>query len=61
MMTVGVRMLARTGDPNHSAIPRWLPYGKERRDTMILDVPFRAEQAPRQEELDAWRGIEPRR
>jgi para-nitrobenzyl esterase len=52
---------ARTGDPNHPAIPAWRPYGTERRDTMILDVPCRAEQAPRQEELDAWRGIEVRR
>jgi para-nitrobenzyl esterase len=52
---------ARNGDPNHPAIPAWRPYGVERRDTMILDVPCRAEQAPRQEELDAWRGIEVRR
>ncbi|MFI5314343.1 MAG: carboxylesterase/lipase family protein [Myxococcota bacterium] len=52
---------ARNGDPNHPAIPTWRPYTKERRDTMILDVPCRAEQAPRQEELDAWRDIEVRR
>ena len=52
---------ARSGDPNHAAIPAWRPYTKERRDTMILDVPCRAEQAPRQEELDAWRDIEVRR
>ena len=52
---------ARNGDPNHGAIPTWRPYTKERRDTMILDVPCRAEQAPRQEELDAWRDIEVRR
>jgi para-nitrobenzyl esterase len=52
---------ARSGDPNHAGIPSWRPYSKERRDTMILDVPCRAEQGPRQEELDAWRGIELRR
>jgi para-nitrobenzyl esterase len=52
---------ARNGDPNHPALPHWRPYTGERRDTMILDVPPRAEQAPRQEELDAWRGIEVRR
>lgn len=52
---------ARAGDPNHAGIPTWRPYTKERRDTLIFDVPPRAEQAPRQEELDAWRGIEVRR
>ncbi len=52
---------ARSGDPNHTGLPTWRPYTKERRDTMILDVPCRAEQAPRQEELDAWRDIEVRR
>ncbi len=52
---------ARAGDPNHAGIATWRPYTKERRDTMILDVPCRAEQAPRQEELDAWRDIEVRR
>jgi para-nitrobenzyl esterase len=52
---------ARNGDPNHSGLPAWRPYTKERRDTMILDVPPRAEQAPRQEELDSWRDIEVRR
>ena len=52
---------ARFGDPNHAGIPTWRPYTKERRDTMILDVPCRLEQAPRQDELDAWRDIEVRR
>ncbi|HTO54070.1 MAG TPA: carboxylesterase/lipase family protein [Myxococcota bacterium] len=61
LMTATWLAFARTGDPNHAAIPHWRPYTKERRDTMILDVPCRAEQAPRQEELDAWRGIELRR
>ncbi|HTO70207.1 MAG TPA: carboxylesterase/lipase family protein [Myxococcota bacterium] len=52
---------ARNGDPNHAGLPSWRPYTKQRRDTMILDVPPRAEQAPRQEEIDAWRDIEVRR
>ena len=52
---------ARSGDPNHSGLPAWRPYTRERRDTMLLDVPPRAAQAPRQEELDAWRGVELRR
>jgi para-nitrobenzyl esterase len=52
---------ACSGDPNHAGIPQWRPYTKERRDTLIFDVPCRAESAPRQEELDAWRDIELRR
>jgi para-nitrobenzyl esterase len=52
---------ARNGDPNHAALPAWKPYTAERRDTLIFDVPPHAEQAPRQEELDAWRGIDLRR
>ena len=52
---------ARSGDPNHAALPAWKPYTAAHRDTLIFDVPPRAEQAPRQEELDAWRGVELRR
>ena len=52
---------ARSGDPNHAALPAWRPYTAEHRDTLIFDVPPRAERAPRQEELDAWRGVEVRR
>jgi para-nitrobenzyl esterase len=52
---------ARNGDPNHSAIPAWRPYTKERRDTFIFDVPPRAEQAPRSEELEAWGDFDARR
>jgi para-nitrobenzyl esterase len=52
---------ARNGDPNHAGLPAWKAYTAERRDTLIFDVPPRAEQAPRQDELDAWRGVEIRR
>ncbi len=52
---------ARNGDPNHSGLPTWRPYTKERRDTMLLDVPPVAAQAPRQEEIDAWDGFQARR
>jgi para-nitrobenzyl esterase len=52
---------ARSGDPNHAGLPAWKPYTRAQRDTMILDVPPRADQAPRQEEIDAWRDIEVRR
>jgi len=45
---------ARSGDPNHPAIPRWEPYSTANRSTMILDVPCRIEVDPYREELDAW-------
>ena len=46
---------ARNGDPSHAGLPAWRPYSAEQRNTMIFDVPCRAEVAPRQEEIDAWR------
>jgi para-nitrobenzyl esterase len=46
---------ARRGDPSHAGLPAWKPYSAEQRNTMILDVPCRAEVDPRREELDAWR------
>ena len=49
---------ARTGDPNHPGIPTWAPYTTTRRDTMIFDVPCRAEQDPAREERLAWEGME---
>lgn len=51
---------ARTGNPTHDGIPKWLPYSSADRATMILDVPSRLEHDPRPEERQAWEGIEPR-
>jgi len=48
---------ARNGDPNHPGIPTWKPYTIENRETMLFDVPCRAERDPAREELDAWEGI----
>ena len=48
---------ARNGDPKHSGIPTWKPYTIENRETMLFDVPCRAEHDPAREELDAWEGI----
>ena len=41
---------ARTGDPNHSGLPRWRPYSLERRETMVLDRTSRMENDPRGDE-----------
>jgi para-nitrobenzyl esterase len=38
---------AATGDPNHAGLPRWDPYTPQRRATLVLDVPPRAEIDPR--------------
>ncbi|WP_022681835.1 carboxylesterase/lipase family protein [Sphingobium bisphenolivorans] len=42
--------LARTGKPDHRAIPAWPQYGLERRGTMIFDQQVRVENDPRREE-----------
>jgi len=52
---------ARTGDPNHSGIPKWSPYCAKHRVTMLFDVPCRTQVDPGREELDAWEGMELRR
>ena len=46
---------AHRGDPSHEGLPTWSPYSSEHRNTMIFDVPCRAELDPRREEIDAWR------
>ncbi|MBU4316183.1 MAG: carboxylesterase/lipase family protein [Proteobacteria bacterium] len=51
---------ARTGDPNHGAMPRWEPYDLERRATMIFDVPPKLEYDPWREERLAWKDAPPK-
>jgi para-nitrobenzyl esterase len=48
---------ARSGDPNHSGLPHWMPYSADERHTMVFDVPSRAKIDPRREERQAWEGI----
>jgi para-nitrobenzyl esterase len=38
---------ARTGDPNHPGLPAWAPYTLPRRQTLIVDAPFRMADDPR--------------
>ncbi|WP_138511049.1 carboxylesterase/lipase family protein [Maricaulis alexandrii] len=42
--------LARTGTPQHTALPDWQPYTMENRETMVFDWPPRLENDPRGEE-----------
>ncbi|MFN3817283.1 carboxylesterase family protein, partial [Brevundimonas sp.] len=42
--------LARSGDPNHPGLPRWAPYGLERRQTMLFDIDSRMADDPRGDE-----------
>lgn len=39
--------LARRGDPNHAGLPRWEPYGLDRRQTLLLDEECRLADDPR--------------
>ena len=45
---------ARSGDPNHEAIPSWEPYESERRTTMLFDLPTAVEDDPYAEEREVW-------
>ncbi len=49
-MSDALLAFARTGDPNHSGLPRWTPYSLERRETIVMDLPPRMENDPRGDE-----------
>jgi para-nitrobenzyl esterase len=49
--------LARTGDPNHEALPHWPAYGVDQRSTMRFDVTPTVEHDPRSGERASWEGI----
>jgi para-nitrobenzyl esterase len=38
--------LARTGNPNHKALPNWPAYTREKRAVMVFDTPCRVENDP---------------
>lgn len=46
--------LARTGSPQHAALPEWTPYSMENRETMIMDLPPRLENDPRGAERELF-------
>lgn len=41
---------ARTGSPQTQALPQWVPYGMEKRETMLMDLPPALAPDPRGEE-----------
>ena len=50
LMSEAFIALARTGTPQHAALPDWQPYTMENRETMVFDWPPRMENDPRGEE-----------
>lgn len=46
-MSESLLAFARTGDPNHKAIPSWPPYNLSRRATMVFDVAAKVVDDPR--------------
>ena len=48
---------ARTGDPNHDALPQWPPYELPRRPTMVFDRECRVADDPLSDERRAWDSI----
>jgi len=48
---------ARSGDPNHEALPLWTQYDEERRPTMVFDRESALEDDPLGAERRAWQGI----
>lgn len=50
MMSETFIALARTGNPNHAALPDWAPYSLAHRETLVFDWPPRMENDPRGQE-----------
>ena len=56
-MSDALLAFARTGNPNHAALPAWKPYSLERRETMVLDDPSRLENDPRGDERRLYQRV----
>ena len=49
---------ARTGDPSHPGLPRWLPYSLERRETMVLGENCELVDDPDAAERQLWDDVD---
>jgi para-nitrobenzyl esterase len=47
LMSEALLAFARTGNPQHSGLPQWEPYGLERRQTLLFNVPPQLADDPR--------------
>ncbi len=56
-MSGSLAALARTGNPNHEALPSWPAYTLDRRTTLCFDVAPAVEDDPRGAERACWPGI----
>lgn len=45
---------ARTGNPNHDGIPKWVSYDSKKRATMFIGKEIKVEEAPFDDERAAW-------
>jgi para-nitrobenzyl esterase len=50
MMSESWLAFARSGDPGHAGLPRWIPYDLKTRTVMLFDVPPTAEHDPLRDE-----------
>lgn len=57
LMSEAMIALARTGDPNHAALPEWRPYTMDHRETMVFDWPPRMENDPRGAERELFASV----
>ena len=46
-MSAALLAFAKTGNPNDATIPKWKPYSRAQRETMVFDVPSHLENDPR--------------
>ena len=48
---------ARSGDPTHKNIPKWVPYDLKKRSTMILGTGVHLREDPFGQERRVWEGL----
>jgi len=54
MMSRAWAAFARTGKPDHGAIPHWAVYTLEKRETLLFNIPPRIASDPQAKERMLW-------